>query len=81
MPDHDDVDILVASVKNSLFKKNYLVAFTKMMELKHVLKSWNLDDQIDPLISNLAALQRRSSHEQDSTVLAAKLDEVEAMVP
>lgn len=74
--DREDVSIQIASIRNALYKKNFLVAMTKLVELKKLLVAWKLEGEIDPLISELGKAMRAN----DADVLDAKLKELDAKV-
>ncbi|HSU73191.1 MAG TPA: hypothetical protein VLJ21_05070 [Candidatus Binatia bacterium] len=75
--DREDVSILITSIRNSLYHKNFLVAMTKLVELKKMLVAWKLEGEIDPLIAELGKLAREKG---DTDVLDAKLKELDTKV-
>lgn len=75
-----DVQSLVASIENSLLDGNFLSATTKVVSLKKALGEFNLSAMAEPLIHDIAVLQSKKKHEQDVSVIAAKLKEIETAV-
>ena len=75
--DKEDVSIEIASIRNALYHKNFLVAMTKLLDLRKMLKAWNLEHHVEPLIPELAKAAKANA---DTAVLEAKLKEIDVMV-
>lgn len=75
-----DVQSLVASIENSLLDGNFLAATTKVVGLKKALSEFDLSRMAEPLIHDIAVLQGKKKSEQDVSVIAAKLKEIETAV-
>jgi len=76
MTDKDDVNSQITSIKNSLGKHNFLAATYKLVELQKMLKNWQMEDDVTPLIRDVAEQNRRSHDEKDTTLIEKRLDEI-----
>lgn len=78
MADKEEVSSQIASIKNSLYKHNFLSAMYKLVALKKLLVSFNLDYHVPPLIREVAQQNKRDHEDRDTTLIEARLDEIHA---
>jgi hypothetical protein len=76
--DKEDVTILIASIRNAIYHKNFLVAMTKLVELKKMLNLIHLESKVEALIGELGRMSREPH--PDTDLLDAKLKELDAQI-
>jgi len=78
MMDKEEVSSQITSIKNSLYKHNFLSAMYKLVDLKKQLVSFQMEHLVPPLIREVAQQNKRDHEDRDTTLIEARLDEIHA---